>query len=91
MIVLFSSITLLGNTLSKLFTLPSTTWGGGVFTPVVWKIPVPSHLHIFSWLLTNNKVLTRDNLAKRKNVDDMRCFFCDEPESVKHLFILSVV
>jgi hypothetical protein len=65
--------------------------GGGGLHSCSLEIPVPSHLHIFSWLLTNNKVLTRDNLAKRKNVDDMRCFFCDEPESVKHLFFLSVV
>jgi hypothetical protein len=57
-----------------------------VFTPVVWKVSVPSRLHIFLWLVTNNKVLSRDNLAKRKNMEDMRCLFCDEPESVKHLF-----
>jgi hypothetical protein len=44
-----------------------------IFTPMVWKITVPSRLHIFLWLLANNKVLTCDNLAKRRHVNDMSC------------------
>jgi hypothetical protein len=31
-------------------------------------------------------VLTRDNLAKRKQADDKTCLFCDEFEFVLHLF-----
>jgi hypothetical protein len=57
-----------------------------VYTPVMWKISVPPRLHIFLWLLANNKLLTRDNLLKRKNLDDVSCLFCSEPESVCHLF-----
>jgi hypothetical protein len=57
-----------------------------IFTPVVWKLSVSSRLHIFLWLLANNKVLTRDNLSKRKNVDDKSCLFCTENESITHLF-----
>jgi hypothetical protein len=30
--------------------------------------------------------LTRDNLAKRRTVDDGTCLFCNEAESVAHLF-----
>jgi hypothetical protein len=52
----------------------------------MWKINVPSRIHIFLWLLANNKTLTRDNLAKRKHVDDTSCLFCNEKESVSHLF-----
>jgi hypothetical protein len=52
----------------------------------MWKILVLPRLHIFLWLLANNKTLTRDNLAKRRNVDDKSCLFCSEPESVLHLF-----
>jgi hypothetical protein len=37
-----------------------------IFTPVVWKLKVSPKLHIFLWLLANNKTLTRDNLAKRR-------------------------
>jgi hypothetical protein len=57
-----------------------------IYTPVVWKLFVPSRLHIFLWLLANKNVLTRDNLSKRKNVDDKTCLFCTEYESVTHLF-----
>jgi hypothetical protein len=57
-----------------------------IFTPVVWKIPAPSRLHIFLWLLANNKILTRDNLAKRRHVEDMSCLFYTEPELANHLF-----
>jgi hypothetical protein len=58
-----------------------------VFTPVVWKIIVPPRFHIFLWLV-NNKILTRDNLAKRKQVEDLSCLFCFEYESVHHVFLL---
>jgi hypothetical protein len=45
-----------------------------------------SRIHIFLCLLANNKTLTRDNLAKRRQVDDPTCVFCCELETVKHLF-----
>jgi len=57
-----------------------------VYTPVVWNLHVPPRIHIFLWLLTNNKTLTRNNLAKRQNVEDLSCLFCSEPETVQHLF-----
>jgi hypothetical protein len=57
-----------------------------VYMPVMWKIRVPPRLHIFLWLLANNKTQTRDNLAKRKSLDDKTCLFYSEPESVSHLF-----
>jgi hypothetical protein len=52
----------------------------------MWKIKVPPRIHIFLWLLANNKVLTRDNLAKRRNVDDKTCLICKEYETVYRLF-----
>jgi hypothetical protein len=52
----------------------------------MWRISVPPRLHIFLWLLINNEVLTRDNLAKRKHLDDKTCLFCSELESVMQLF-----
>jgi len=42
-------------------------------------------------LVTNNKVLSRDNLAKRREVEDPSCLFCSEKESVQHLFFDCVV
>jgi hypothetical protein len=42
---------------------------------------------IFSYgLVANNKTLTRDNLAKRRSVDDLTCLFCTELETTHHLF-----
>jgi hypothetical protein len=50
------------------------------------KLDVPPSIHILFWLLANNKVLTRDSLAKRKQLDDKTCLFCKDAESVNHLF-----
>jgi hypothetical protein len=47
---------------------------------------VPSRIHVFLWLMANNKSLTRDNLALRREVNDKNCLFCSKNESVKHLF-----
>jgi hypothetical protein len=44
-------------------------------------------VHIFLWVLANNKTLTTgDNPARRRVVEDGTCMFCSEQESVKHLF-----
>jgi hypothetical protein len=39
------------------------------------------------WLLANNKIPTRDNLIKRKNLEDKTCLFCSETETVHHIFL----
>jgi hypothetical protein len=57
----------------------------------VWKIKIPPKIHFFLWLLFHNKLLTRDNLVKRQNVDDLTCVFCNELESCQHLFFDCVV
>jgi hypothetical protein len=62
-----------------------------VFIPAVWKIVVPPRIHFFLWLLSHNKLLTRDNLEKTKKIGNNRCLFCDEMESVHHLFFGCVV
>jgi hypothetical protein len=57
-----------------------------VHTPGVWGLSVPPRIHVFLWLLANNKTLTRDNLHKRRHVEDRSCLFCAEPETIDHLF-----
>jgi hypothetical protein len=57
-----------------------------VHTPAVWKLNVPPRLHVFLWLLANDRFLTQDNLAKRRAVADGSCLFCSEAESSRHLF-----
>ena len=44
-----------------------------VFVHALWKIKVPPKVHFFLWLISRNKILTRDNLVKRQNVDDLTC------------------
>jgi hypothetical protein len=57
---------------------------------MMWSISVSPRLHIFLWILANNKFLTRDNLAKRNNLDDVSCLFCTDFESVHNLFFYVV-
>ena len=42
-------------------------------------------IHLFLWLVAHNKILTRDNLAKRQSVDDLTYVFCSEHETCAHL------
>ena len=37
-----------------------------VFIPAVWKLLVPPRVHFFLWLLSKNKILTRDNVEKKE-------------------------
>lgn len=57
-----------------------------VYEPAIWKLHVPPRLHLFLWLITKNKVLTRDNLNKRMYIECTTCLFCQEQENVTHLF-----
>ena len=57
-----------------------------VYIPSLWKIHIPPRVHVFLWMLSKNKLLTRLNLSKRQNIPDLSCLFCVEPESVMHLF-----
>jgi len=57
-----------------------------VYVHTVWKLTIPPRVHIFLWLLSKNRLLTRDNLAKRRHVDDKTCLFYAEPESINHWF-----
>jgi hypothetical protein len=57
-----------------------------VYVPTVWSLLIPPRVHFFFWLLYKNKLLTRDNLEKRNRVYDKTCLFCNEMETVRHLF-----
>lgn len=57
-----------------------------IYTLSIWKICIQPRVQIVLLLLSSNKLLTGDNLAKRRHVDDMACLFCNETESVTHLF-----
>jgi hypothetical protein len=50
-----------------------------------------SRKHFLLWLLSKNKVLTRDNLEKRRRGDDKTSLFCSENETAHHLLFECVV
>ena len=39
------------------------------------------------WFVHKQVILTKDNLAKRNWTGSTRCSFCDQHESIKHLFL----
>jgi hypothetical protein len=53
----------------------------------IWKLKVPLKIRIFMWFLHRKVLLTKDNLAKRKWLGCKKCAFCDQDESIEHLFI----
>jgi hypothetical protein len=64
-------------------------WQESVFSNV-WKCAAPSKVCAFSWQLLLNRIATKDNLWKRRMIDDqqIRCIHCDvETESATHLFL----
>lgn len=49
-----------------------------MLVPSIWEIKIPPRLHYFLWLLSKNKLFTRDNLGKRRKVEDSTCLFCED-------------
>jgi hypothetical protein len=60
-----------------------------VHVSAVWSLKIPPRVHFFLWLVIKNRALTRDNLAKRRNVEDENCLL--EKESIHHVFFDCVV
>jgi hypothetical protein len=61
-----------------------------VYLPAVWKILIPPRVHFFLWLVSKNKLLSRDNLEKRRKLDDTSCLFA-EIETTHHLLFECMV
>lgn len=57
-----------------------------IYVPAVWSLKIPLTVHFFLWLLSKNKLLTRDNLSIRRKVKDPICLFCSETLTINHLF-----
>lgn len=36
-----------------------------LYIPALWSLVVPPRIHIFIWLLSHNRIMTRDNLKKK--------------------------
>jgi hypothetical protein len=45
-------------------------------------------IKMFMWLLENNLLLTKNNMAKKGWIEDLSCCFCNQPESIDLLDLL---
>lgn len=61
-----------------------------VFIPSLWQLKSPPRVHVFLWLLSHNKLVTKDNLRKR-NIMKPECLFCAGHESIQHLMFDCIV
>jgi len=52
----------------------------------IWKARLPYKIKIFTWLLENKVILTRDNMVRRNWPGIPTCSFCSQMESVDHFF-----
>jgi hypothetical protein len=52
----------------------------------IGKIKVPLKIKVFMWFLHRKEILTKDNLIKRSWTGNDSCCFCDNKESIQHLF-----
>lgn len=51
-------------TTSSLYSIINFRGVEQIFIPSLWSILIPPRVHIFLWLLSHNKIMTRDNLKK---------------------------
>jgi hypothetical protein len=52
----------------------------------IWKIKVPLKIRIFMWFLHKEVILTKDHLCKQGWHVSSNCCFCDQDETIQHLF-----
>jgi hypothetical protein len=53
---------------------------------ILWSLNLPLKIKIFLWYLGRGVTLTKDNLAKRGWKGCLKCRFCNQNESIQHLF-----
>lgn len=58
----------------------------GVYFKDIWKARIPLKIKIWMWLIYHNAILTKDNLIKRNWSVDQSCAFCNESETIPHIF-----
>ena len=67
-------------------TLPEINQNTPNFNKRLWKLKTPIKIKIFLWYLRRGVILTKDNLAKRNWQGNQQCRFCQENETIQHLF-----
>jgi hypothetical protein len=56
------------------------------FKKYIWKVNVPLKIRIFMLFLNKKVILTKNNLKKRNWQGCSKCCFCDQDETIQHLF-----
>lgn len=59
------------------------------YISAVWKLLIPPRIHVFLWLLFHNKLMTRDNLKKRKFRKPKDRVFCFVMSSFNICFLIA--
>jgi hypothetical protein len=52
----------------------------------LWKSRIPLKIKVWLWLIWHNAIATKDNLLKRNWSGDSIYQFCNEQETINHLF-----
>ena len=58
----------------------------GVDNRLIWKANIPLKIQIFMWQAFRDALPTRDNLRKPNWNGNPVCSFCDQIETMTHLF-----
>ena len=53
---------------------------------VKWKLKIPLKIKVFMWYLLKGVTLIKDNLARRRWKESVRCCFCNLDETIQDLF-----
>ena len=52
----------------------------------IWKLNLPLKIKVFIWFFMKEVILTKDNLIKRNWKGVETCCFCNNKETIQHLF-----
>jgi hypothetical protein len=53
---------------------------------MIWRMKIPLKVKAFIWLIVKDRILTKNNLAKKGWKGSILCEFCGGNESINHLF-----
>jgi hypothetical protein len=56
----------------------------------LWKSKIPLKIKIWLWMIWHNAIATKDNLLKRNWQGGASCQFCNDVESIHHLFFVQL-
>jgi hypothetical protein len=52
----------------------------------LWKAKIPLKIKVWLWLIWHNAIASKDNMIKRGWGGNTKCQFCDQEETILHMF-----